>query len=58
MLSTTVTHLRGHLRLLHPLTNPHVHMLGSSWKLIHPCQPVLELQQRENHNEQRSDRLD
>lgn len=40
--------------MLNPLTNPHVHMEGSSWKLIHACQPVLELRQwrRKEENEQ------
>lgn len=45
--------------MLHPRTNPHVHVLRSARKLAHPRQPVLELRQRhgENQRERRSDRL-
>lgn len=32
--------------MLNPLTNPDVHMLGSSWELIQAGHPVLELRQR------------
>lgn len=45
-----VTHLRGQLRLLNSLTNPDVHMLNSSWKLIYASHPVLELRVRREEN--------
>lgn len=40
------THLCGQRRLLNSLTEPDVHVLNSSWKLIHASHPVLELRGR------------
>ena len=43
-LTTHSIHLCGYLRLRKRLTNPDVHMLNCSWKLIYTSHPVLELE--------------